>query len=683
MLTDRRSRLLAVSIVLTYVIGASVRTWLEYLLRREAAIEFPLIESVAFTLAFGAFAVVGALILANRPRHPVGWIFAGIGLTLAVIPIGNDLAGYLIATGGEPSTALLMFAWVNNWYWYPLIFSSLVLLPLLFPTGRPPTRRWWWVAIAGGAIVTVVSVVGALGEAIDGQNTEWTRPNPIGIDGLGYVEELPFMGPGFGALVLLIVAAAVSVGVRFRRSEGEERQQLKWFLAAAALLPVMMVPNTAVASIPILEDLLFPVVVALLPIAAGIAILRYRLYDIDLVISRTLVFGVLAVFITGVYVGIVVGLGSVVGGGGEPNLGLSILATGLVAVLFEPVRVRAQRWANRVVFGRRASPYQVLAGLTSRLGETAADEDVLERLATLLGEGTGAEAVVWLRIGGEFRPAASSTGVLSEGSREESDLQVPVVHEEETLGLLTLIAARGQQISPTDERLVSDVAGNVGLMLRNVRLNTELAARADELAASRRRLVAVQDEERRRLERDLHDGAQQHVVAAAMQLNMAKMVAEREGHDQVAAQLGDLVELDQQAVEQLRTIARGIYPPLLEAEGLQAAICGAARSLPISVSVEADQLPRYPQDIEAAVYFCVTETIRDALRRDADTARVILRGEEASVQVEITDVGSSRLGADTLQALTDRVGAVGGELDTTPTGVRIRLPVTERAEVGV
>src|SRR5207237_6357436 len=199
-----------------------------------------------------------------------------------------------------------------------------------------------------------------------------------------------------------------SLVVRFRRSRGEERQQLTWIayagaLAAAGFVVLAMIPN---GPEPVLA---FITLVPFIAVAAGVAILRYRLYDIDVVINKTVVYGLLAGFITAVYVGIVVGLGALVGAGSsKPNLGLSILATAVVAVAFQPVRGRVQRLANRLVYGKRATPYEVLSEFSSRMASSYASEDLLPRMARILAEGTGARtAVVWLKVGGELRPEAA------------------------------------------------------------------------------------------------------------------------------------------------------------------------------------------------------------------------------------------------------------------------------------
>ena len=292
-------------------------------------------------------------------------------------------------------------------------------------------------------------------------------------------------------------------------------------------------------------------------------------------------------------------------------------------------------------------------------------------------------ATVWLRIGDTFRPAATSGDVDLEPVAAEgvgvpevagADVVVPIVHDGDRLGLLTLTTTRGQQVTEVDRRLVQDVAGNAGLLLRNVRLNAELVERAEQLRTSRRRLVEVQDRERRRLERDLHDGAQQQVVAAAMQLNVARTIAVREELPDVAAVLGELVEADQRAADQLRTIARGIYPPLLESEGLVAAIRGAARPLPVEVVLDVGELDRFDPALEASTYFCVVEALRDALRRDATTATITIRHDDG-LHVGVAHDGTPGWTSHTLTALADRTTTHDGHLDTTTTHDTSRLDI--------
>ena len=293
----------------------------------------------------------------------------------------------------------------------------------------------------------------------------------------------------------------------------------------------------------------FIVLVPLVPVESGIAIMKHRLYDIDVVISKTIVYGSLAAFITAVYVLVVVGLGSLGSGslhaGPRPNLGLSILATAVVAVAFQPVRERVQHLANRLVFGKRATPYEALSDFAGRMGGAYAADDVLPRMARVLAEGTGAgDAVVWLKDGAEL--VAGAAGPLTPDRRRGracatakspaiggSDRVALVSYQGETLGALSVSKRPGENLTPVEGKLMSDLAGQAGLVLRNIGLTQQLQAKLTELQASRRRIVAAADDQRRRIERDIHDGAQQQLLAIAAKLAAAESVAgqdeERDG----------------------------------------------------------------------------------------------------------------------------------------------------------
>jgi hypothetical protein len=243
-----------------------------------------------------------------------------------------------------------------------------------------------------------------------------STPNPIGVPGDVFTaNNIPFLWPL--GLVLLVIAA-VGLVMRYRRAAGEERQQIKWFafaIAASMAAIVVGIPfSTSTGQSPANN---VPLVLGLgvaVPAACGVAILKYRLYGIDVVINRTLVYGTLAVLITGVYVGIAVGIGTLVGSGGKPNLALSILATAIVAVGFQPVRERIQRVANRLVYGNRATPYEVLSRFSEQGAETYSSDDVLPRMARVLRDGTGSEsATVWLRSGDELRAAVTDPPALN------------------------------------------------------------------------------------------------------------------------------------------------------------------------------------------------------------------------------------------------------------------------------
>jgi signal transduction histidine kinase len=465
------------------------------------------------------------------------------------------------------------------------------------------------------------------------------------------------------------------------------------------MFSVLLIPVTlALNGVPILDKLSFVIAVPALAISIGLAVLRYGLYDIDVVISRTLVYGALAALITAVYVGIVVGIGTLVGSGSQPNLVLSIVATAIVAVAFQPARERLQKIANRLVYGTRATPYEVLSQFSERVAESYAAEDVLPRMARVLAEGTGAvRADVWLRSGQTLRPAASwpaPNGSAAVGGpvpvqgqllpRLPVETAVPVRHQGELLGALTVTKRTGESLTPVEEKLLDDLASQAGLVLKNVGLTAELLARLEDLRASRQRLVAAQDEERRRLERNLHDGAQQNLVALKVKLGLAEALAVKDparAKELVAQLKADANE----ALETLRDLARGIYPPLLADQGLAAALEAQARKAALPVSVDADGVGRYPQDVEAAVYFCCLEAMQNIQKyAHAESATVRLR-EDAGLRFEVEDNGAGFDVASTphgsgLTNMADRLDALGGDFDVNSapgrgTLIRGRVPV--------
>jgi signal transduction histidine kinase len=347
-----------------------------------------------------------------------------------------------------------------------------------------------------------------------------------------------------------------------------------------------------------------------------------------------------------------------------------------------------QRFANRIAYGKRATPYEVLSEFSSRVGTGFADEDVLPRMAEVLATGTGASSArVWLRIGDELRPAASwpENGAVAPvavqndhpGRFADREDGVEVRHRGELLGALSVTMPASDPMNPSKERLVVDLAAQAGLVLRNVRL-------IEELRASRRRIVTAQDERAKQLERNLHDGAQQQLVALGVQLNLARHVAERDAPE-VAATLDRLQAQAADALENLRDLARGIYPPLLADQGLVVALEAQARKAALPVEIESEGIGRYPQGVEAAIYFCCLEALQNVAKyANASSARVRLAGGERTVRFEVTDDGSGFDPARTplgtgLQGMRDRLEALGGtfEIDSSPgVGTTVRGMIT-------
>jgi signal transduction histidine kinase len=647
---------------------------------------------VVATLGGCAMAAVGALVAA-RIGNPIGWLLLAIPLATGVSQVAQTLAEH-----GAPEHAdYAQFAhWLSSWPF----FVSLILLVatfFLYPTGTIPSPRWRWVwrsYVTAGVLTVVGFAVNPYREDVAGV----AMTNPLGIEAIH--------GPlsvvlGVSGLVIVMSAFAsfVSLVVRYRATDAEGRQQLRWLFAVGAIGAALFVSLIVTVGLfgdesafnDIVMVLLVTDVVVGIPVATALAILRYRLYDLDIVIKKTVVFGVLAGFISLLYVLVAVLPLAVIGTGrsDSPSL-LPFAATILLVLFFQPVRRRARRFADRIVYGERATPYEVLSEFSSRLGEAYATDDVLPRTAQILANATGGRpAVVWLRVGSELRPAAIwPQGELPPARAMRGD-DLPILagdehvvevrHQGELLGALSVVMPANDPMDPTRERMVQDLAGQAGLVLRNVRL-------IEDLRASRQRLVAAQDEERRRIERNIHDGAQQQLVALAVQLKLARTMVDRDPA-RAGPMLDGLQAAATTALEDLRDLARGIYPPLLADRGLTAALEAQARRAALPVTVRSEGVGRFTQEIEAAVYFCSLEALNNVAKyAGASAADVRLVHEDGHLTFVVHDDGAGFEVATAargtgLQGMTDRLEAIGGSLSVVSepgagTTVSGRVPVS-------
>jgi len=548
----------------------------------------------------------------------------------------------------------------------------------------------------------VLAVLWSISFALEGHDytdaLNRPSPNPYAIPGL-----VPFFDGArliLGLLFIVVMGLAVaSLVVRFRRGDGEEREQIKWlmFAGAATVIWFALPLNHGNGGWP---DFVQGFVLALIPLSIGVAILKYRLYDIDVVIRKTVVFGVLAAFITLVYVAIVQGLGSLF----TDTLVLRIVATALVAVAFQPVRDRANRLANRLVYGDRATPYEVLARFGERVGETYASDDVLPRIARVIAEGTAAaRSDVWLRLGDRLTLAASWPVVEPQGSFAmegdelppiDADRVAPVRHQGELLGAIAVTKPASEPLGAGEAELLDRLAEQAGLVLANARLTADLEARlmqiaqqAADLRASRQRIVAAQDEERRRLERNIHDGAQQHLVALAVKLRLAKSALQKDpahGRRMLEEIRGEV----DAALDTLRSLALGIYPPLLEEQGIAAALAAQYVRSSLPVRMASDGIGRYPIELEAAVYFCTLEALQNAAKyAHASAITISFRELDGALEFSVVDDGvgfdpTSRPAGSGIQGIRDRMAVFGGdaEIASSPgagTTVVGRVPVHE------
>lgn len=408
----------------------------------------------------------------------------------------------------------------------------------------------------------------------------------------------------------------------------------------------------------------------------------------------------LVAFVVLVYVVVVLGGGALVGHTSSPALSLSVLATAVVALAFDPVQTRLARAATRLVHGGIPAPYDVLRRFTATVTEASPAEGLPTRMARVLAEGTGAAwAQVWLVVDGT--PALAATwpargsdpdpgGTLAEAPGRH---RLQVTHAGELLGVLVVQEREHAPLTPVEQRLVSGLADQAGLVLRSARLRAELetrlaelARRAEELRVSRQRLVDVQDERRRALERDIHDEAQQHLVALAVNLRLAGTLAAR-SPDRAREVLAAQAPATARAIDTLVRLSRGIYPALLADDGLAVAIEAAASASAVPVEVRARGLGRYAPNVEAAAYFSCLEAVQNAVKHSgASEVRVDLRGGPGTLAFLVEDDGrgfdpvAAQAGAG-LTNIRDRVESVGGtlHLDSTPglgTRVRAVLPAT-------
>jgi signal transduction histidine kinase len=666
------ARVFACAVVPVYVAGVVAYLVLD---ARLGGRGLDLGEGVPLFVGFGAFAVMGALLIARRPRNAIGWLMAGGALTLVLGGTGDMYAAWVMTTYGRPDALAVLGAWLQSWYWFVLLGVVFVYLPLLFPDGRLPSRRWWPVAGAAAVAVIGASVLGMLTETLSGQEVDYRIHNPAGIDGLAPVEELPVFGALSIALGFAVIGAVAAVVVRFRRSHGAERQQMKWFLFAVA--PTVLAPLDGV--LPVVGNVVFAWLLIALPVAVAVAVLRYRLDGIDIVINRTLVYGAMTVMVVGVYVFVVGYLAAVFRR--ENDLVVSLIATGLVAVLFAPARDRLQKAVDRLLYGQRSEPYSALAQLGERLEATLAPDAVLPAIVSTVREA--------LRLPYAAIRLTSDATQISAGEIVATTEILPLTHHGAPVGELVLGLRPGEgTFSPADRRLLADLARQAGVAVSAVRLTADLQQ-------SRERLVAAREEERRRLRRDLHDGLGAQLAGLTVQTGVLRGLI---GRDPGAAEelAGELREELRTAIADIRRLVHGLRPPALDELGLVGALQRLAEGIGADaagprISVEVPHgLPPLPAAVEVAVYRIVQEAVTNVVRHsDATSCGVRVIAGREHLTVEVTDDGrglsrGTREPGVGLCSMRERAAEVGGtcrveEAPGSGTRVVARLPLTEGA----
>jgi len=600
-----------------------------------------------FIWAIGlAFATAGLLIAVRQPRNAIGWIFLGAAVATGLGSLAVSYADYWIDSRAGADALGKTAAWYADLSWMPFILVPSTFLLLLFPDGRLLSSRWRPIAWCAGVGIAGTFVLGGLNPGPIPDYPEIR--NPYGVD--SPVRDV-LEGLAFLTLFAGILGSAWSLVLRFRRSTGEQRQQMKWlaFAGAVAALTVTIgialydVVGETAANIAIMSSILG------LPAATAVAILRHRLYDIDVVVNRTLVYAALTAGLAAIYAGVSLSLGVALGAGSTLPTAAATLA---VALGFRPLRSRVQVQVDRRFDRAR---YEGLRKVESFLDDLRAGRAVPEETGDVMAQALGDprfELFFWLPEAGLHVDAAG-----------RAVAELPAKHRAVTpvrRGSLELASAVHDPALAERPHLLESVISAAGLAIEIARLRVAVRRQLAEVEASRARIVTVGYEERRRLERDLHDGAQQQLVSIGLALRdiQRQLPPGIPAASELDATVGRLTE----AIDELRELARGVRPPGLD-DGLAPALRELAARSTLRIHVEATD-DRFPINVETAAYFVASEALANAAkhaRTSAVAVSAVRRNGRLVVCVRDDGIGGAQATAGSgLLGMTDRVAALGG-----------------------
>jgi two-component system NarL family sensor kinase len=607
-------------------------------------------ELVVGISAMLLYSVFGALIVSRHPRNPIGWLFLLAGLGAAVGGLAGEYAieALVLQSGSLPGGVAA--AWLDSWAWILFVPVPGTIGLLLFPTGRLPSPRWR--PVLSLAVAVNVGLIAGFGFR-DERFARFPVDNPVGF--------VPQGIEAFAVLLLPTVALCfASLVFRYRRATGDERQALKWIAAAGALYLIAIATELAIAVITEgWNGLPTMLATAAVIVAIGTSVLRYRLYDLDLVVNRALVYGLLTALVLAGYVGTVTGLGELLDSSG---IGVSLAATAVVAVAIQPLRSVIQRRVDRLMYGDRDDPYRALSRLGEQLGGALDPDQVLPVIVAAVADGLRVPYV-----GIELTEESGSELVAEQGERSRLPaVRIPLEHRGEPVGTLVTAPRPGSDaLSPADVRLLTDFARQAGVAAHAVRLT-------HDLRRSRERLVATREEERRRLRRDLHDGLGPTFAAIALEIESALALVERE--PQAAAAVLDRLKSEaRDAIADIRRIAHDLRPPTLDELGLVAAVreqaarlCPNGRAPHFDVNAPA-QLPALSAAVEVAAYRIVLEAMANVSRHaraERCDVRIAING---ALEIEIRDDGTGidrdRCVGVGLSSMRERAEELGGRFE--------------------
>jgi len=602
-------------------------------------------DTLLYALFSTALVGAGALIASRQPGNAIGWIFSGFGLVNA---LAGDLAqgwGLRAAAQGWPAGPAA--EWVATASWVPSGFGW-VLTFLLFPTGRLPGRQWASVVWLGGAGFATALVGWTLSP--ERAPDFAAGRNPLATDAL---PTAALFDVGLVLFTVALLASAASLVLRATRADPVERQQLKWF-ASAAVLAVVVLPTSAALwdTVPVVR-VLAALALTALPVAACVAILRYRLYDIDIVVVRTLVYATLTVLLAAAYVATTLLLGIAVGRG---SAWVTAGATLVVAVAFRPLRARVQDATDRRFSRAR---YTALHRMTDFLETLRAGHAAPEEVQDVLREVLADPAVELHFLLPESQCYVDAQGAPVSGAPPDGRARLLVERAGQPLAEVLHAPLPGE-----DPSLLRRVVEAGGLAIEIARLRVELRRQLAEVRASRSRIVEAGNAERRRIERDLHDGAQQRLISIGLALRHAQHQLTSAMPQQAGQTLDGAVAEISVAIDELRELAHGLPPAQLDA-GLAPAFRELSRRAPLRVEVTAPE-ERFDRDVEAAVYYIGCEGLTNAIKHAGATKVLLSAGRlNGSLVVSVVDDGVggavARDGSG-LHGLADRVAALGGTL---------------------
>jgi signal transduction histidine kinase len=594
--------------------------------------------------------LVGALVVRAQPRNLVGWLmvapsFIGVYELLGIYAGATDGAGLL---GG-------FAAWVNMWGFAPYFFT-LPLLPHVFPDGKPLNRFWAWV-VRAAVVAAIITTLVRMFSPVQGDIAR--IDNPLGVESADWLKYVTLVG-AVSLFFVGIPLAVTSLALRMRRARATERTQLEWLFLGGIFLVVG-------ALLPLGEAAEWGLAVGLfgLPVGIGIAMLRHRLFDVEVTLNRTLVFGVLTGAVVAVYAAVVYGVQVV-----APGSHLGVLLVAASALLAAAARDRVQQVVDRMLFGHRHNPYAVVARVGRHVAAASQPLDALQRLVDSMRTALRLPYVAF--TGGDISVAA---GTPVHGSRV-----VPVEALGESVGELH-VGLRGarEKWTPEETAAIEEVAARAGTL-------AYAAGLVVDVARSRGRIVAAREEERRRLRADLHDGVAPALAGTALQLDALARRLERDDLPDQATKAVALRDSLRGTVTELRAIMHGLRPPVLDQLGLAGALLliVAGHDVPACVA-EVGDLGTPPAALEVAAYAIGSEAFSNALRHSA-ASRIVLSTyvEEGDLVVSVVDNGIGlparpRAGVG-MVSMRDRAAEVGGSLDLTATPgggttVTARLPM--------